>query len=83
MVNGKHRCVLIDQPLTPFRLDTATAILANTTQIHDAEKLGQRHPLHGIGMPEDITGAAVFLASSEAHWITGVMLPVDGGYTAQ
>ncbi|PTB72177.1 NAD(P)-binding protein [Trichoderma longibrachiatum ATCC 18648] len=62
---------------------TATAIFANTTQVHDAEKLGQRHPLHGIGVPDDITGAAVFLASSEARWITGVMLSVDGGYTAQ
>ncbi|PTB63613.1 NAD(P)-binding protein [Trichoderma citrinoviride] len=62
---------------------TATAIFENTTRIHDAEEIGQRHPLHGIGMPEDITGAAVFLASSEARWITGAMLSVDGGYTAQ
>ncbi|KAL6864639.1 NAD(P)-binding protein [Trichoderma novae-zelandiae] len=62
---------------------TATAIFANTTQIHDAEDIGQRHPLYGVGMPNDITGAAVFLASNEAHWITGAILPVDGGYTAQ
>jgi NAD(P)-dependent dehydrogenase (short-subunit alcohol dehydrogenase family) len=34
-------------------------------------------------MPDDIAGAAVFLASSEARWITGAMLPVDGGFTAQ
>ncbi|KAK1238199.1 hypothetical protein MKX08_002778 [Trichoderma sp. CBMAI-0020] len=62
---------------------TATAIFVNTTQIHDAEEIRQRHPLHGIGMPDDIAGAAVFLASSEARWITGAMLPVDGGFTAQ
>jgi NAD(P)-dependent dehydrogenase (short-subunit alcohol dehydrogenase family) len=64
-------------------IDTATAIFVNTTQIHDAEEIRQRHPLHGIGMPDDIAGAAVFLASSEARWITGAMLPVDGGFTAQ
>jgi NAD(P)-dependent dehydrogenase (short-subunit alcohol dehydrogenase family) len=50
---------------------------------HDAEAISARHPLHGIGAPEDIVGAAVFLASQEARWITGVCLPVDGGYTAQ
>lgn len=64
-------------------LDTATAIFVNTTQVHDAEEIRQRHPLHGIGMPDDIAGAAIFLASSEARWITGAMLPVDGGFTAQ
>lgn len=34
-------------------------------------------------MPEDLVGAAIFLASNEARWITGVCLPVDGGYTTQ
>ncbi|KAL7952606.1 NAD(P)-binding protein [Trichoderma compactum] len=59
------------------------SIFVNTTQIHDAEEIRRRHPLHGIGMPDDITGAAVSLASSEARWIIGAMLPVDGGFTAQ
>jgi NAD(P)-dependent dehydrogenase (short-subunit alcohol dehydrogenase family) len=45
--------------------------------------LERLHPLGGLGVPEDIAGAAVFLASAEANWITGVTLPVDGGYTAQ
>lgn len=40
-------------------------------------------PLRGLGEPNDIAGAAVFLASDEARFITGVCLPVDGGYTAQ
>lgn len=70
-------------PNTFTSLDTTTAIFVNTTQIHDAEEIRQRHPLHGIGMPDDVAGAAVFLASSEARWITGAMLPVDGGFTAQ
>jgi len=37
-------------------------------------------PLDRWGMPEDIANAALFLASDEANYITGVVLPVDGGY---
>lgn len=39
------------------------------------------HPL-GLGTPEDVAHAALFLCSDEARWITGVDLSVDGGYTA-
>lgn len=39
-----------------------------------------RIPLGRIGTPEDIAGPAVFLASAMAQWITGVTLPVDGGF---
>jgi len=37
------------------------------------------HPLGRIGAPEDVAYAALFLASNEASWITGAVLPVDGG----
>lgn len=40
------------------------------------------HPFRGLGVPEDVARAAVFLASEEASWITGVGLPVDGGYSS-
>ena len=40
-----------------------------------------RHPL-GLGRPEDVAWAAVYLASDEARWVTGVALPVDGGILA-
>jgi len=42
-----------------------------------------RIPLGRIGAPEDIAGPAVFLASEMARYITGVTLPVDGGYLAR
>jgi meso-butanediol dehydrogenase / (S,S)-butanediol dehydrogenase / diacetyl reductase len=40
------------------------------------------HPLGRLGLPEDIAGLAVYLASDESAWVTGAALPVDGGYLA-
>jgi len=40
---------------------------------------GLAHPLGRIGEPVDVARAIVFLASDAASWITGVVLPVDGG----
>ncbi len=40
------------------------------------------YPLGTIGEPEDIAHACLYLASDEAKWVTGVILPVDGGQTA-
>ena len=37
------------------------------------------HPLGRVGVPEDISGAVLFLLSSDAKWITGAILSVDGG----
>jgi 3-oxoacyl-[acyl-carrier protein] reductase len=39
-------------------------------------------PRRRLGRPGDIAGAAVFLASEEAAWVTGCLLTVDGGLTA-
>ena len=41
-----------------------------------------RLPLGRLGTPEDVAGPAVFLASDLARYITGVTLPVDGGFLA-
>ncbi|KAF2628949.1 short-chain dehydrogenase/reductase-like protein [Macroventuria anomochaeta] len=45
-------------------------------------KIEGMHPFRGLGTPADIARAAVFLASEEASWITGIGLPVDGGYSS-
>ena len=63
----------VETPLTaplwddPNRLESTTA----------------RHPLGRLGQPEEIANAILFLVSDDASFITGVALPVDGGYTAQ
>jgi NAD(P)-dependent dehydrogenase (short-subunit alcohol dehydrogenase family) len=46
------------------------------------ERIARWYPLGRIGDPEDVAGAALFLASDEAAWISGAVLPVDGGLTA-
>ena len=39
--------------------------------------------LKRLGQPDDVAYAVLFLASDESSWITGVALPIDGGYTAR
>lgn len=49
----------------------------------DARKvLEDRLPLARIGEPSDVAGAALYLASDDAVWVTGAILNVDGGKTA-
>lgn len=40
------------------------------------------HPMQRVGRPEEVAAAILFLASDDAAFITGVSLPVDGGYCA-
>ena len=44
--------------------------------------LEERSPLARIGEPVDVANAALYLASDEANWVTGIILNVDGGKTA-
>ena len=37
------------------------------------------HPVRHLGTPEDVARAALFLASDDAAWITGIVLDVAGG----
>ena len=43
---------------------------------------GEAIPMGRMGEPEDMTGAAVFLASDDAAYVTGQLIAVDGGILA-
>lgn len=47
------------------------------------EAIEKMHPMARIGEPSEVVAAILFLASDDASFITGVVLPVDGGYLAQ
>ncbi|MEN8229393.1 MAG: SDR family oxidoreductase [Bacteroidota bacterium] len=68
--------------ICPGQVDTP--LLHNSVKaFDDPEKIiqqtAERMPMKRIGMPDDIAGAALFLASDEAAWITGSSFVVDGG----
>jgi len=42
-----------------------------------------RVPMHRWGTPDDLKGAVVFLASAASDYVSGILLPVDGGYLAR
>jgi NAD(P)-dependent dehydrogenase (short-subunit alcohol dehydrogenase family) len=48
----------------------------------DKSVVERRTPMGHLGEPHHIADAMLFLASDQAAFITGVTLPVDGGYTS-
>jgi NAD(P)-dependent dehydrogenase (short-subunit alcohol dehydrogenase family) len=47
------------------------------------QRMESFNPMPGIPDPEDVASVVAFLASDEARWVTGVTIPIDGGYTAR
>jgi NAD(P)-dependent dehydrogenase (short-subunit alcohol dehydrogenase family) len=64
----------VDTPMGRRKLEPA--------QVEQQQRAAaMRYPLRRVGKPQDIATAVSFLASDEASWITGVVLPVDGGFS--
>ena len=61
--------------------DMTTTFFTNAPELkpHEIAKI----PLHRIGTVDEVAPAVCFLASDAASMITGTVLPIDGGWTAQ
>jgi NAD(P)-dependent dehydrogenase (short-subunit alcohol dehydrogenase family) len=60
-------------------------ILTGSPEQQDPETLAYSHartPFHRLGRPEDVAGAALYLASDDCGYVSGVNLLVDGGWMA-
>ncbi|HHT80937.1 MAG: glucose 1-dehydrogenase [Sphaerochaeta sp.] len=69
-------CIAPGYMATPIN----TALVEDTSRFSE---LSQRIPAKRWGQPEDMAGAAVYLASDASDYVCGVMLPVDGGYLSR
>ena len=69
--------------IAPGVVDTPMTQKAYYNQSEELkERINNLHPL-GLGKPDDIANACVFLLSDAGRWVTGTQLLVDGGYTAR
>lgn len=65
--------------LAPGWIETAMTAVPRANPVRSAELIG-RTPMGRWGTPDDLTGPALFLCSPLAGFVTGAVLPVDGGY---
>ena len=69
--------------ILPGWIDTPLTVQARVDVDGLYDRVLARTPAGRWGAPEDLAGVAVFLASRASDFITGVAIPVDGGYSAQ
>jgi NAD(P)-dependent dehydrogenase (short-subunit alcohol dehydrogenase family) len=76
---GRHITVNAFAP-GPFQ-SRMTAFATATDE--QAAKVGSRVPIGRIGRPDDIAGATLYLCSRAGSYVTGAILPIDGGQSVQ
>lgn len=90
-VVGLTRCLALELASEQIRVNCIAPAMVKTEMSdrwfnsltpEQIENIEQAHPL-GIGRPRDVANATAFLLSDAARWITGSVLAVDGGFTAQ
>ena len=90
-LHGLTRSLAIELSSLKIRVNCVAPGFVNTHMLSDLSRsfdedylnlIADLHPL-GVGEPKDVANAVVFLLSEMSSWITGVVLPVDGGFTAQ
>ena len=84
-IEAMSRAMALDLGPYGVRVNILVPGSIDTTGMNDADLQlrGTNVPLGRIGQPNDMVGAAVFLASEDAKYITGQSIVVDGGMLAQ
>jgi NAD(P)-dependent dehydrogenase (short-subunit alcohol dehydrogenase family) len=70
--------------ICPGFIDTpmAAGIFGIPGMEHVGDHIRDEHALRRLGQPEEVAAVASFLLSRDASFVSGAILPVDGGYTA-
>jgi 3-oxoacyl-[acyl-carrier protein] reductase len=66
--------------INPGMVETEGVRSAGIADSEMRQQVEAQTPLGRIGQPQDIAGAAVFLASADSAWVTGQTLTISGGY---
>jgi len=82
----KHLAVeWVDREIRVNAVAPGTILTEAVAELPDEYKkpMLEAHPIGRLGEPSEVASAILFLASEEASFITGAVLPVDGSYLAQ
>jgi NAD(P)-dependent dehydrogenase (short-subunit alcohol dehydrogenase family) len=92
-VSGLTRAMALDHAHEKIRVNCICPTIVETelgmlsiqqtaNAVAEIQKRVAEIPLGRLGKPEDVAAMAMYLASEDASWITGVSFPLDGGLTA-
>lgn len=88
-INGFAKGAALDLSIQGIRVNCVNPSIIKTEIFENAgvipeeqliEKISQ-FPLKRLGNPEDVAFTQIFLLSNASSWITGINIPIDGGYT--
>jgi meso-butanediol dehydrogenase/(S,S)-butanediol dehydrogenase/diacetyl reductase len=67
--------------IMPAVIDTPIHVTRGMSP-EEVRSMGELHPMKRVGQPEDVAHMIAYLLSDEASWMTGAVIPVDGGMLA-